>query len=71
MRAIRCGIVGLIFTAAWIILEAAITKQGGDVEGLAVTVGIFALSLGAMVRFKVDVLAVIPVAGLLGYLILA
>jgi len=71
MRAIRCGIVGLIFTAAWIILEAAITKQGGDAEGLAVTVGIFALSLGAMVRFKVDVLAVIPVAGLLGYLILA
>lgn len=68
MRCIRCGIVGLIFTAAWVILEAAITAQGGDPGGLAVTLGVFGLSLVALVRLKADVLVVIPAAGALGFL---
>ena len=68
MRAIRCGVIGLIFTAAWVILEAAIVAQGGDAGGLGVTAVIFAASLVALVRFKVDVLAVIPAAGALGFL---
>ena len=68
MRSIRCGVVGLIFTAAWVILEAAIAAQGGAPRGLGVTAGIFALALVGMLRFKLDVLVVIPAAGALGFL---
>ena len=68
MRSIRCGDVGLIFTAAWVILEAAIVAQGGAPRGLGVTAGIFTLALVGMLRFKLDVLVVIPAAGALGFL---
>ncbi len=78
MRGIRCGILGMIAVAAVVILRAALpalpeSASMGVWSQYAVslwpTVLIFAASLVAMMKYRLDVVWVIPAAGLIGMLI--
>lgn len=70
LRGIRAAVVGMIFVAGVVILKTA--WEGVDFVGAAqlqysgVLLALFAASLVALIRYKVSVLAVIPVAGLIG-----
>ena len=70
LRGIRAAVVGMIFVAGLVILQTAWNDV--DLVGAAqlqytgVLLALFAASLVALIRYKVSVLAVIPMAGLVG-----
>ncbi len=69
MRAIRCGVIGMILIAVYVILTVP-PPRGIDWHNAAQiwpTVIIFVGALIALIRFKVDVVFIIPAAGLIGY----
>jgi chromate transporter len=75
MRGIRCGVLGMIGVAALVILRASCPVWPGVLSFAAVssylsmlwpTLLIFAAALVGLVKYKVDVVWIIPVAGLLG-----
>lgn len=68
LRGIRCGVIGMILTAAWVVLRSTVPAGLSDPAQLITAAVIFAGSLLALVRWKLDVVWVIPAAGLLGFL---
>ncbi|MDR9436230.1 MAG: chromate efflux transporter [Thiohalophilus sp.] len=68
MRGIHCGVIGMILVAAYVILKPALPTAELDVASIWPTALIFIASLIALLRFKLDVVWIIPAAGLFGYL---
>ncbi len=77
MRGIRCGILGMIAVAAVVILRVALPTWPEAFSGAALaayvgllwpTVVMFVAALVAMMKYRVDVVWVIPAAGLCGLL---
>lgn len=69
MRAIHCGVIGMILVAAWVILRTAVPAWPIDPAAVWPTLLIFSGALVALIRFNLDVVWIIPTAGLLGYLL--
>jgi chromate transporter len=69
MHGIHCGVIGMILVAAFVILNTAIPAGTFDLGTLWPTLAILVGSLIALLRFKLDVIWIIPTAGLLGYLL--
>ena len=69
IRGIHCGVIGLILMAAFVILNSAIPEWPIDLMIIWPTILIFIASLIALLKFKLDVVWVIPGAGLVGYLL--
>lgn len=69
MKGIRIAVIGLIFMAFINIFRMAWLGSTGAVIQSAMVWGVFILSFMALFRYKVDVVWVIPVAGLIGYFI--
>ncbi len=64
MRGIRCGVIGMIFFAAWELIKMT------DYTSIAAfwpSFVIFAGALVALIRFNIDVVYIIPTAGLIGF----
>ncbi len=60
MKGIRCGVIGMIAAAAFVVFRTA--------EPNLITLIIFILSLSSLLILKLEVVWIIPMAGLLGYL---
>jgi chromate transporter len=78
MRGIRCGVLGLIAVAALIILYTSLPPWPGSLSGRALTdylsvlwptAVIFVTALVALVKYNLDLVWIIPAAGLLGLLL--
>ena len=78
MRGIRCGILGMIAVAAVVILRAALPAWPETLSAAAITeyvevlwptMMLFTAALVAMMKYRIDVVWVIPAAGLCGLLI--
>jgi len=78
MRGIRCGVLGLIAVAALIILDTSLPPSPGSLSVRALTdylsvlwptVVIFVTALVALVKYSLDLVWIIPAAGLLGLLL--
>ncbi len=69
IHGVHCGVIGLILVAAFVILNTAIPAWPFEVKSILPTVAIFVAALIALMRFKLDVVWIIPGAGLLGYLL--
>ena len=69
IRGIHCGVIGLILMAAFVILNSAIPDWPNDLMIIWPTMLIFTASLIALLKYKLDVVWVIPGAGLVGYLL--
>jgi chromate transporter len=67
IRGIHCGVIGLILMAAFVILNSAIPDWPSDLMIIWPTALIFTSSLIALLKYKLDVVWVIPGAGLVGY----
>jgi chromate transporter len=59
LTGIRCGVIGMIAAAAIVIMQSA--------EQNWVSAAIFASALLALLKFKIEVAWIIPVAGIIGY----
>ncbi len=68
MKGIRVAVIGLIFKAFMNIFMMAWPGAGGGLAPYALVLLIFVASFVAMFRFKVDVVWIIPAAGVLGFL---
>ncbi|MEO6166869.1 MAG: chromate transporter, partial [Chitinophagales bacterium] len=64
LRGIRCGVIGMIFFAAW---ELAKMTDYSSVAAFWPSLLIFAGALVALIKFNVDVVYIIPTAGLIGF----
>lgn len=60
LKGIRCGVIGMIAAAAYVVINSA--------EPNLVTLMIFVLSMSALLILKLEVVWIIPFAGILGYL---
>ena len=69
MRGIRSGVIGMILVASFIILRTAVPSWPPDGVTIWPTLLILCASLVALIKFKVDVVWVIPIAGALGYVL--
>jgi len=69
MHGIHCGVIGMILVAAFVILNTAIPSGALDPGTLWPTLAILIASLIALLHFKLDVIWIIPTAGVLGYLL--
>lgn len=69
MRAIHCGVIGMIIVAAFVILRTALPVWPIDPSHAWPTLLILCGSLVGLIRFNLDVLWIIPAAGVLGYLL--
>jgi chromate transporter len=69
MRAIHCGVIGMIIVAAFVILRTALPVWPIDPGHAWPTLLILCGSLVGLIRFNLDVLWIIPAAGVLGYLL--
>lgn len=67
MRGIRCAVVGMIAVAALVVFKSALPADQADVRSVVVALVLFAGALVALLRFKVDVVWVIPASGALGW----
>ncbi|VGO21235.1 putative chromate transport protein [Pontiella sulfatireligans] len=68
MKGIRIAVIGLIFRAFLNIFMMAWPDGGDAVVQSAMVLIVFILSFVALFKYKVDVVWIIPVAGLAGYL---
>ena len=68
LRGIRCGVIGMIASAAWLVLRSGAPAGLDDLPQLAFAGLVFLLALVALVRLKLDVVWVIPASGIAGYL---
>jgi chromate transporter len=59
LKGIRCGVIGMIAAAAYVVLTAT--------ELNVVTFVIFGITLLALMKFKVEIIWIIPFAGLIGF----
>ena len=78
MRGTRCGVLGLIAVAALVILYTSLPPWPGSLSGgtltdylslLWPTVVIFGATLVALLKYNLDLVWIIPAAGLLGLLL--
>jgi len=70
IKTIRCGVIGMIFYAGVTILLSAFPNDLLlDYVLLLKIIGTFLFCIFALFRFKISVLWLIPLAGLLGYLL--
>lgn len=69
MRGIRSGVIGMIFVASFVILKASVPSWPPEVSTIWPTLLILCASLVALIKFKVDVVWIIPIAGILGYIL--
>lgn len=78
MRGIRCGVLGMIAVAALVILYTSLPPWPGSLYGgvlvgylraLWPTVVIFGAALVALIKYNLDLVWIIPAAGLLGLLL--
>jgi chromate transporter len=78
MQGIRCGILGMIGVAALVILRASLPAWPAELSAAALvsylsllwpTLVIFVAALIALVKYQVDVVWIIPSAGLFGLLV--
>jgi len=63
LKGIRPAVIGMIFTAAIVVAQ---TAQVGSIQAISVSLLIFAASLAAIWKLKLEVVLVIPLAGLVG-----
>jgi len=70
MKGIHCVVIGMIFVAALIILKSAFPVWPISISGAWPTIFIFIAALIALLKFNLDLIWVIPVSGLLGYVFL-
>ena len=68
MKGIRIAVIGLIFSAFINIFRMAWPDGGGGIVPYVMVPALFLLSFTALVRYKVDIVWIIPAAGLIGYL---
>lgn len=64
MRGIRCGVIGMIFFAAY---ELGVRVDHSSWAAIWPSIVIFAASLFVLIKYQVDVVYIIPTAGLIGY----
>ncbi|MBK9730816.1 MAG: chromate efflux transporter [Chitinophagaceae bacterium] len=64
LRGIRCGVIGMIFFAAW---ELTKTTDYSSFAAFWPSLLIFGGTLVALIKFNVDVVYLIPAAGLVGF----
>lgn len=69
IRGIHCGVIGMILMAAFVILNSSLPDRQFDLMVIWPTLAIFVLALTALLKFKLDVVWVIPGAGIIGYLL--
>lgn len=69
IHGVHCGVIGLILVAAFVILNTAIPAWPFEVKSVLPTLAIFIAALVALMKLKLDVVWIIPAAGLLGYLL--
>lgn len=67
LHAIRCGVVGMIAIASYIITRDIIPTTYAELSVFWLTIVIFVGSLVALIKLKLDVIWVIPIAGAAGY----
>jgi chromate transporter len=67
MKGIRCGVIGMIFFAAYELAKLAIPSADIQISQLWPSILIFAVSLFVLIRYNIDVVFIIPTAGLVGY----
>ena len=60
LKGIRCGVIGMIAAASYVVISTA--------EQNIFSMVIFTFALTMLLRFKVEVILIIPLSGLLGYL---
>lgn len=71
MHGIHCTVIGMISVAALIIFKSSFNTF--DISGLLINwpvIAIFIASLVGLIKFNLDVIWIIPPAGLIGYLFL-
>lgn len=66
LRGIRCGVIGMIFYAAW---ELGKLTDYSSFAAFWPSLLIFGGALIALIKFDVDVVYIIPTAGLIGFLL--
>lgn len=69
IHGVHCGVIGLILVAAFVILNTAIPAWPFEIKSVLPTLAIFFAALVALMKLKLDVVWIIPAAGLLGYLL--
>lgn len=69
MRAIHCGVIGMIFIAGVLILRSAFPAWPIEIGSAWPAMLILLGSLFGLIRFNLDAIWIIPTAGLLGYLL--
>ncbi|MBX7141491.1 MAG: chromate efflux transporter [Chitinophagales bacterium] len=67
MKGIRCGVIGMIFFAAYELAKLAIPAGEVTFSQIWPAIVIFAASLFVLIKYQVDVVYIIPTAGLIGY----
>lgn len=69
IHGVHCGVIGLILVAAFVILNTVIPVWPFDITSVLPTLAIFIVAMIALMKFKLDVIWIIPSAGVLGYLL--
>lgn len=67
MKGIRCGVIGMIFFAAFEVAKLALPAGSLTFSHIWPSILIFAASLFVLIKYQVDIVYIIPTAGLLGY----
>ena len=68
IHGVHCGVIGLILVAAFVIMNTALPAWPFEIMDVWQTLVIFVLAMIALMKFKLDVVWIIPAAGVLGYL---
>ncbi len=69
MHIIHCGVIGMIIIAGFVLMHLAAPNWTPPDLMTWTSLGIFVLSLIALIKFKLNIVIIIPAAGLLAYLI--
>jgi len=69
MKGIHCVVIGMIAVAALVILKSAFPISPISVENAWPPIAIFIASLIGLIKFNLDLIWIIPTAGLLGYML--
>jgi len=67
MKGVRCGVIGMIFFAAYELAKLAVPAGSVTFAQIWPSIAIFAASLFVLIRYEIDVVYVIPTAGLIGF----
>jgi chromate transporter len=68
IHGVHCGVIGLILVAAFVILNTAVPAWPFEIKNILPTLVILIAAMIALMKFKLDVVWIIPAAGILGYL---